>query len=147
MYRIGEEFAKKNNLLVLINGESVGQVASQTLESMSVVEEVTKMPIIRPVATYDKADIIKIAKQIDTYNTSILPFEDCCTVYVPRRPVTKPKSHICEEYEQNYDFAPLINEALSSISTIVVDANKDIKLANYGFDFVSAYEEWKNDNE
>lgn len=147
MYRIGEEFAKKNNLLVLINGESVGQVASQTLESMSVVEEVTRIPIIRPVATYDKADIIKIAKQIDTYNTSILPFEDCCTVYVPRRPVTKPKSYICEEYEQNYDFAPLINEALSSISTIVVDANKDIKLANYGFDFVSAYEEWKNDNE
>ena len=84
MYDIAEKYAKNNDILVLINGESIGQVASQTLESLSVVEAVTRMPIIRPLATYDKNDIIKIAHQIDTYETSIIPFEDCCTVYVPK---------------------------------------------------------------
>ena len=147
MYRIGERFANKHRLLVLINGESVGQVASQTLESLSVVEEVTRMPIIRPVVTYDKNDIIKISKQIDTYETSILPFEDCCTVYVPKRPVTKPRSHIAEEYENKIDYERLIEEVLQEITTITIDANEDIKLSHYGFDFKSAYKEWQNDNE
>ena len=147
MYRIAEQFAISRNILVLINGESVGQVASQTLESMSVVEEVTKMPIIRPVATYDKNDIIEISKKIDTYNTSILPFEDCCTVYVPKRPVTKPRSETCLEYESRFDFDPLIKEAVESITTITVHANEDIKLSHYGFDFRDAYKELKNDNE
>ena len=146
MYRIGEEFAKRNQLLVLINGESVGQVASQTLESLSVVEEVTRIPIIRPVATYDKNDIISISKVIDTYNTSILPFEDCCTVYVPKRPATKPKSSLCQQYEASFDYDSYVLEAVESATTLVINANEELRLANYGFDFKDAYKEWKNDN-
>ena len=143
MYRIGEEFAKRNQLLVLINGESVGQVASQTLESLSVVEEVTRIPIIRPVATYDKNDIISISKVIDTYNTSILPFEDCCTVYVPKRPATKPKSSLCQQYEASFDYDSYVLEAVESATTLVINANEELRLANYGFDFKDAYKEWK----
>ena len=146
MYRIGEEFAKRNQLLVLINGESVGQVASQTLESLSVVEEVTRIPIIRPVATYDKNDIISISKVIDTYNTSILPFEDCCTVYVPKRPATKPKRSLCQQYEASFDYHSYVLEAVESATTLVINANEELRLANYGFDFKDAYKEWKNDN-
>lgn len=147
MYRIGEEFANRNQLLVLINGESVGQVASQTLESLSVVEEVTRIPIIRPVATYDKNDIISISKVIDTYKTSILPFEDCCTVYVPKRPATKPKSSLCQQYEASFDYYSYVLEAVESATSLVINANEDLRLANYGFDFKDAYKEWKNDNE
>lgn len=146
MYRIGEEFANRNQLLVLINGESVGQVASQTLESLSVVEEVTRIPIIRPVATYDKNDIISISKVIDTYKTSILPFEDCCTVYVPKRPATKPKSSLCQQYEASFDYYSYVLEAVESATTLVINANEELRLANYGFDFKDAYKEWKNDN-
>ena len=146
MYRIAERFANKRFILVLINGESIGQVASQTLESLSVVEEVTKYPIIRPLATYDKNDIIKIAHQIDTYETSIIPFEDCCTVYVPKKPVTKPKSEICQHVESNFNYETLIEEAVNNITTITVLEHQEIKLANYGFDFKDAYEGWKDDN-
>lgn len=145
MYRIGQGFAKKKDLLVLINGESIGQVASQTLESLSVVEEVTRMPIIRPLATYDKQDIIELSRFINTYETSILPFEDCCTIYVPKRPATRPKLHICELYEENFDYNRYVEEAIDSITTVIVDANVDMKLSHYGFDFKDAYEEWKND--
>jgi thiamine biosynthesis protein ThiI len=147
MYDIAEKHAKKNNILVLINGESIGQVASQTLESLSVVEAVTRMPIIRPLATYDKNDIIKIAHQIDTYETSIIPFEDCCTVYVPKKPVTKPKLQICEQIESNFDFKVVQEETINGITTFTVHANKEMKLANYGFDFKDAYEVWRNDHE
>lgn len=147
MYDIAEKYAKNNDILVLINGESIGQVASQTLESLSVVEAVTRMPIIRPLATYDKNDIIKIAHQIDTYETSIIPFEDCCTVYVPKKPVTKPKLHICEQIEESFDFKVVQEETIKGITTFTVYADKEMKLANYGFDFNDAYEEWKNDHE
>ncbi len=147
MYRIAERFAQRQHILVLINGESIGQVASQTLESLSVVEEVTRMPIIRPLATYDKNDIIKISKQIDTYETSIIPFEDCCTVYVPKKPVTKPKSVECERVEAKFDYEPLIETAINSITTIKVYHNQEIRLANYGFEFKDAYEGWKHDNQ
>ena len=85
MYRIAEAIAKKNNDLILINGESIGQVASQTLQSISVINDVINMPVVRPLSTYDKLDIIKISRKIDTYTTSIKPFEDCCTVYVPKK--------------------------------------------------------------
>jgi len=90
MYRLAERFARKKKLLCIINGESVGQVASQTLNSMQVVEAVTKIPILRPLITYDKQDIIDISKSIGTYETSIRPFNDCCSIYVPKSPVTKP---------------------------------------------------------
>ena len=91
MYRISAIIANKRNAKILINGESIGQVASQTLTSMSAINEVVSIPVIRPLACFDKLDIIKIAKGINTYETSILPFEDCCTIFVPKHPVIKRK--------------------------------------------------------
>ena len=90
MYRIAEKLAIKYNSKIIINGESIGQVASQTLTSMSVINAVTNMPVIRPVACLDKLEIIDIAKKIETYETSILPYEDCCTIFLPKHPVINP---------------------------------------------------------
>lgn len=112
MYRISERIAKKNNCKVLINGESIGQVASQTLTSMAAINCVTKLPVIRPVACLDKLDIIEIAKNIDTYETSILPFEDCCTIFVPDHPVINPTEESASEYEKSFDFENLISDAV-----------------------------------
>jgi len=122
MYRIMEKIAKKYKGLVIVNGESVGQVASQTLTSMSVINAVTNMPVIRPVACLDKLEIIDIARKIDTYETSILPYEDCCTVFVPRHPVINPKEEQCVEEETKFDFMPMLDEAVESINTIVVSS-------------------------
>ncbi|ACL70951.1 tRNA uracil 4-sulfurtransferase ThiI [Halothermothrix orenii] len=91
MYRMAERIARKNGDLVLITGESVGQVASQTLESMNVINEVTNMPVLRPLATMNKTEIMDLAREIGTYDISILPHEDCCTIFVPRHPVTRPR--------------------------------------------------------
>ncbi|MBR3198576.1 MAG: tRNA 4-thiouridine(8) synthase ThiI [Bacilli bacterium] len=118
MYRISEKYAKKIKAKIIINGESIGQVASQTLESMVCINEVTNMPIIRPVATYDKLEIIDIAKKINTYETSILPYEDCCTIFVPKHPVIKPELEKAKEYEKKFDYEKLINECISNIETI-----------------------------
>ena len=118
MYRIAEEYAKKIKAKIIINGESIGQVASQTLESMQVINEVTNMPVIRPVATYDKLEIIEIAKKINTYDTSILPYEDCCTIFVPPHPVIKPSLEKAKEYENNFDYKPLIDASINNIYTI-----------------------------
>ena len=125
MYRITEKVAKKNKCMVITNGESIGQVASQTLTSMSVINEVTNMPVIRPVACLDKLEIIDIAKKIDTYETSILPFEDCCTVFVPKHPVINPKIDLCYEYENRFDFKNMIDTAVDNINTIVITSEKD----------------------
>ena len=118
MYRIAEKYAKIINAKIIINGESIGQVASQTLESMACINSVTNMPIIRPVATYDKLEIIEIAKKINTYETSILPFEDCCTIFVPKHPVIKPEIEKAIEYEKNIKYEELIDECLDNIKTI-----------------------------
>lgn len=124
MYRIAERVAKKNKCLAIVNGESVGQVASQTLASMIAVNDVTNYPILRPLCSFDKLDIIEISKKIDTYDISILPYEDCCTVFVPRHPVINPNlKHIYSE-EAKIDFDTLINEAVNTIE--VVDL-KEIK--------------------
>lgn len=120
MYRITEEVAKRNKCMVITNGESIGQVASQTLTSMSVINEVTNMPVIRPVACLDKLEIIDIAKKIDTYDISILPFEDCCTVFVPKHPVINPKLNLCYEYENRFDYKTMIEEAVNNINTIII---------------------------
>lgn len=120
MYRIGEAIMKKRKCLVLINGESVGQVASQTLTSMSVINNVTNVPVIRPVACLDKLEIIEISKKIDTYETSILPYEDCCTIFLPKHPVINPKLDKCIEYEKLFNYEELINEAINSIETISI---------------------------
>lgn len=124
MYRIAERVAKKNKCLAIVNGESVGQVASQTLASMIAVNDITNYPILRPLCSFDKLDIIEISKKIDTYDISILPYEDCCTVFVPRHPVINPNlKHIYSE-EAKIDFDTLINEAVNTIE--VVDL-KEIK--------------------
>ncbi len=125
MYRITEEVAKKNKCMVITNGESIGQVASQTLTSMSVINEVTNMPVIRPVACLDKLEIIDIAKKIDTYDTSILPFEDCCTVFVPKHPVINPKLNLCYEYENRFDYKSMIIDAVNNINTIIIRDEED----------------------
>ena len=124
MYRIAERVAKKYKCLAIVNGESVGQVASQTLSSMIAVNDVTSYPILRPLCSFDKLDIIEISKKIDTYDISILPYEDCCTVFVPRHPVINPNlKHIYNE-ESKIDFDTLIDEAVNTIE--VVDL-KEIK--------------------
>ena len=118
MYRIATKYAQKRNCEILINGESVGQVASQTITSMSVINNVTNMPVIRPVACLDKLEIIKIAEKIGTYETSILPFEDCCTIFLPKHPVINPKLEKCLQYESNFDYESLIDECIENIEVI-----------------------------
>lgn len=123
MYRIADLVAKKEGLDCIINGESIGQVASQTLESMGVINEVTNSVIIRPLAVFDKSDIIKISKEIDTYETSIMPYEDCCTIFDPKNPTTKPRLSECEKFESMFDFKSLIEEAIENaiVETITVE--------------------------
>ena len=126
MYRISEKVMQNREDLVLINGESVGQVASQTLTSMTVINNVTNIPVLRPVACLDKLEIIDIAKKIDTYETSILPYEDCCTIFLPKHPVINPKIEKALEYENKFDYEALINEAVLKVNTITIskDSNK-----------------------
>lgn len=125
MYRISTKVAEKNNCLAIINGESVGQVASQTLTSMQVINNVTSYPIIRPLACYDKLDIIDISKKIDTYETSILPYEDCCTIFLPKHPVINPSLDKAIEYEKNIDYEELIEEAINNMENIKITNNED----------------------
>ena len=123
MYRITDKIREKNKALVIINGESVGQVASQTLNSMYVINNVTTTPIIRPVACLDKIEIIEIAKKINTYETSILPYEDCCTIFLPKHPVINPKLSNCLEYENLLNYQQLIEEAITNVQTIKITKN------------------------
>ncbi len=126
MYRIAERVSKRRNCKVIINGESIGQVASQTLTSMSVINNVTNYPVIRPVACLDKLEIIDIANKIDTYETSILPYEDCCTIFVPRHPVINPELSKCIEYENLFDYETLLEKCIDNIETI-----KNLKNDNF----------------
>jgi len=121
MYRIAEGVAKNRKIMVLANGESLGQVASQTLASMNAINAVTSMPIIRPLATYDKLEIIEIAQKIATFEISILPFEDCCTIFVPKRPATNPTQELCEKYEARFDFSDLIADCIRKVETRVIE--------------------------
>ena len=124
MYRIAERISRMNNCKIVVNGESIGQVASQTLNSMNVINEVVKIPVIRPVACFDKLEIIDIAKKIDTYDTSILPFEDCCTVFVPEHPVINPTFENAREYEKAIDFEQMIYDAIKGHEVIRISANE-----------------------
>ena len=125
MYRIAELLAKKHNCKIIINGESIGQVASQTLSSMSVINSVVNMPVIRPVACMDKLEIIDIAKKIDTYETSILPYEDCCTIFLPKHPVINPNLEKCLMYEARFNYQELVEECVNNIEEIT-NTKKDI---------------------
>lgn len=120
MYRIAQRVCEKQSCLAIVNGESIGQVASQTLESMQTINEVTKMPVIRPVACLDKLEIIDQAKKIGTYETSILPFEDCCTIFTPKNPVTKPTLHRAQRQESRFDFENLVNECIEKMESVNV---------------------------
>lgn len=112
MMRISDELRKQYNGLAIINGESIGQVASQTLESMFAINEVTSTPIIRPVVAMDKLEIIDISQKIDTFDLSIQPFEDCCTVFAPPSPKTKPKLDDIAYYEAKLDIEGLVQRAV-----------------------------------
>ncbi|SEM56305.1 thiamine biosynthesis protein ThiI [Ligilactobacillus sp. WC1T17] len=115
MLRLTEALAHKRGGLAIFNGEALGQVASQTLESMAAINDVTTMPVLRPVVSMDKNEIIKIAQQIDTFDLSIMPFEDCCTVFAPPAPKTKPKIDRARYYEERLDVDGLIQRALAGI--------------------------------
>ena len=120
MYRIMEKLCASHKAYAIVNGESIGQVASQTLTSMRVINSVTNYPVIRPCACLDKLEIMEIARRIDTYDISILPYEDCCTVFVPKHPVINPKISTAIEEENKFDYEKMIDEV--EINTIKVSA-------------------------
>lgn len=120
MMRVAAGLAEKRHCLAISTGESVGQVASQTLESLYVINNVTTTPIIRPVVCMDKVEIIDIARKVGTYETSILPFEDCCTIFTPKAPVTKPKLEKCIEYESRWDWQEMVQDCINMAETIRV---------------------------
>lgn len=120
MMRISEQVCEDQSILSMTNGESLGQVASQTMESMSAINEVTNYPILRPLITMDKEEIIKIAYDIDTYEVSIRPYEDCCTVFMPKAPKTKPRKDKVNQFESKFDFSDLMAEAINGIEVVQV---------------------------
>lgn len=124
MYRIAQRLAEKQNCLAIVNGESIGQVASQTLESMRTINSVIDLPVIRPVATMDKVEIIDLARKIDTYETSIQPFEDCCTIFTPKNPVTKPTIHRAQRLEACFDFEKLLQACVEQCESVIVYPQK-----------------------
>lgn len=120
MLRLADIIREKRHALAIFNGESVGQVASQTLESMAAINDVTTTPVLRPVATMDKTEIIAKAEEIGTFDLSIQPFEDCCTIFAPPRPKTKPKIDKAREYESRLDVDGLIERALAGVKVIPI---------------------------
>ena len=146
MYRIATKLAEKKKCLCLVNGESVGQVASQTLGSMNTINSVTNIPIIRPLCTYDKADIIRISRHIDCFELSIKPFEDCCTVYVPKAPATSPKKEKAELFEKAFDYETLVNEAVENVNTISIDMDSDLDLSMLGLEVREVIKELQNND-
>lgn len=122
MMRIAEQLAKENHCQALITGESIGQVASQTMQSLVATNAVCTMPVFRPLIGFDKQEIVDISEKIHTYETSILPYEDCCTIFVAKHPVTKPKVNTIEHSERKLDevIDDLMEKALNSIETVVV---------------------------
>ena len=120
MFRIAERIAKEQGCLVIGTGESVGQVASQTLESIACINAVVNTPILRPLACMDKVEIINMARHLGTYETSILPFEDCCTIFDPKNPVTKPTTEKAEKLEARFDWQTMVDACVRDRETITV---------------------------
>lgn len=120
MFRLADLLSKQRKLKALVTGESLGQVASQTLESLTVITASTNMLVLRPLIGLDKREIIDLAIAIDTYDTSILPYEDCCTVFLPKNPVTKPKLETVERFEARLDIGSMMEEAINSLETAIV---------------------------
>ena len=125
MFRLAERVAKDNKCLVLATGESIGQVASQTLESMVCINDVVHMPVIRPLVCYDKVEIIDLARKIGTYETSILPYEDCCTIFDPKNPVTKPSVEKAEHFESQFPYEELLDKCLATEETVIAKEEKE----------------------
>lgn len=121
MMRIAERIAKNTGAGAVITGESLGQVASQTLESITSTNSVATIPVFRPLIGFDKDEIIEISQRIGAFDTSILPYEDCCTIFLPKRPVTKPRLSAVEKVESVLDVDTLVNNALQNIETVVID--------------------------
>ena len=122
MMQIAERWAKADGTLALITGEALGQVASQTIESLCVTDDAVSMPVFRPLIGFDKEEIITVAKKIDTFETSILPYEDCCTVFVPQHPVTKPEVNKLRASEALVDWTEMIEKALADTETVWVNS-------------------------
>ena len=120
MMRVAEKICKENDLGAIITGESLGQVASQTMPSINVTNSVVSLPVFRPLIAFDKEDIIEIAKEIDTYDTSILPYEDCCTVFLPKYPVIKPTIRRAEYNEKFLNVDALVDEAIATKEEIIL---------------------------
>ena len=126
MMRIAEHLAKESGCMGLITGESIGQVASQTMKSLLVTNEVCTLPVYRPLIAFDKLDIVEIAERIDTYETSVLPYEDCCTIFVAKHPVTKPNLQIIKKHERHLEekIEELLQKAYETQEIIIVSADR-----------------------
>ncbi|MBO7289461.1 MAG: tRNA 4-thiouridine(8) synthase ThiI, partial [Clostridia bacterium] len=120
MMAIAERIAQKRGCQALITGESIGQVASQTMSALAVTDDAVNMPVFRPLIGMDKEEIVEISRKIDTFETSILPYEDCCTVFTPRHPTTKPKIERIVFSQEKLDIERLINEAVEGTETVEV---------------------------
>lgn len=127
MIRIAERIAKKHNDLILSSGESIGQVASQTLQSMQVIEEISTLPMIRPLACIDKIDIIDMAQKINTFDISIRPYEDCCTIFTLKDPVTHPNIDKVHEIESSFDFETLVKECVKNTTAEHISKNSEVE--------------------
>ncbi|MDO4902820.1 MAG: tRNA uracil 4-sulfurtransferase ThiI [Limosilactobacillus sp.] len=125
MLRLATAIMEKRHGLAIFNGESLGQVASQTMESMLAIEDVTNYPVLRPVLSYDKTEIIKIAEDIDTYDLSILPYEDCCTVFTPPSPKTKPNVEKARLYEKHMDIEGLMQRSMDGMKITTIHPGED----------------------
>ena len=125
MMRITDRIRQQRDARIIINGESLGQVASQTLESMQAINAVTTTPVIRPVVTMDKLEIIDLAQKIDTFEISIQPFEDCCTIFAPDRPKTNPKLKNVEQYEERLDVEGFVERAVAGIKVTEITPNEE----------------------
>ena len=115
MMRIAERVAREKGCQALVTGESIGQVASQTMKALVCTNAVVNMPVFRPLIGMDKVEVMALAREIDTYDTSILPYEDCCTVFTPKHPKTRPNLDEVEKEENRYEFAALEDEAFRGI--------------------------------
>jgi len=125
MMRIAEHFARENEDMGLVTGESIGQVASQTMQSLMATNDVCTMPVYRPLIGFDKNDIIDLSKKIGTFETSILPFEDCCTIFVAKHPVTKPNVGVIRRSEKKLEekIDALVQEAIETAELIKISAD------------------------
>ncbi len=131
MLRIASKLAERERALALITGDSLGQVASQTLPSMNVIGRATDLPLLRPLVMMDKQEIITLSKQIGTYDISILPYEDCCTLFVPKSPSTNPNLRIVDKIESTMSHLPeWVNQAVEQTETITLHAGENSVVTN-----------------